>query len=419
MDRRETIGTIKVEGTYLYIGKITAKQLADQYGTPIYVYDKEVLLNNYERLKKSIKYRDLEVLYSCKANNNIDILKVLKEEGSGLDVVSPFEALLGVKLGFQKDKILFTGNNVSNEEMKFLKELGILINIDSISQLKRYGIMFPGTDISIRINPGIGYGHHEYAKTGGLTKFGIYLNEIETAKEYVMKYNLRIRGIHIHIGSGILQTDPYISALNILLKIANEFKDLEFIDLGGGLGIPYRPGEEKFDLGDFGEKVSSILEDFSRKHGHVKLRIEPGRYIVGSCGVLLVRVVSIKDVSLNGKRKIFIGVDSGMNHLIRPSLYGSYHEIIDVTKASDEKEIVADIVGNICETGDFLALDRPMPKVEEGDVLAVMDAGAYGYSMSSNYNLRPRPAEIFVDGSTAKVSRRRETFEDLLSTFAV
>ncbi|WP_322741374.1 diaminopimelate decarboxylase [Fervidicoccus fontis] len=401
------------------MGKITAKQLADQYGTPIYVYDKEVLLNNYERLKKSIKYRDLEVLYSCKANNNIDILKVLKEEGSGLDVVSPFEALLGVKLGFQKDKILFTGNNVSNEEMKFLKELGILINIDSISQLKRYGIMFPGTDISIRINPGIGYGHHEYAKTGGLTKFGIYLNEIETAKEYVMKYNLRIRGIHIHIGSGILQTDPYISALNILLKIANEFKDLEFIDLGGGLGIPYRPGEEKFDLGDFGEKVSSILEDFSRKHGHVKLRIEPGRYIVGSCGVLLVRVVSIKDVSLNGKRKIFIGVDSGMNHLIRPSLYGSYHEIIDVTKASDEKEIVADIVGNICETGDFLALDRPMPKVEEGDVLAVMDAGAYGYSMSSNYNLRPRPAEIFVDGSTAKVSRRRETFEDLLSTFAV
>ncbi|WP_272984780.1 diaminopimelate decarboxylase [Fervidicoccus fontis] len=401
------------------MGKITAKQLADQYGTPIYVYDKEVLLNNYERLKKSIKYRDLEVLYSCKANNNIDILKVLKEEGSGLDVVSPFEALLGVKLGFQKDKILFTGNNVSNEEMKFLKELGILINIDSISQLKRYGIMFPGTDISIRINPGIGYGHHEYAKTGGLTKFGIYLNEIEAAKEYVMKYNLRIRGIHIHIGSGILQTDPYISALNILLKIANEFKDLEFIDLGGGLGIPYRPGEEKFDLGDFGEKVSSILEDFSRKHGHVKLRIEPGRYIVGSCGVLLVRVVSIKDVSLNGKRKIFIGVDSGMNHLIRPSLYGSYHEIIDVTKASDEKEIVADIVGNICETGDFLALDRPMPKVEEGDVLAVMDAGAYGYSMSSNYNLRPRPAEIFVDGSTAKVSRRRETFEDLLSTFAV
>ncbi|AFH43221.1 diaminopimelate decarboxylase [Fervidicoccus fontis Kam940] len=378
-----------------------------------------MLLNNYERLKKSIKYRDLEVLYSCKANNNIDILKVLKEEGSGLDVVSPFEALLGVKLGFQKDKILFTGNNVSNEEMKFLKELGILINIDSISQLKRYGIMFPGTDISIRINPGIGYGHHEYAKTGGLTKFGIYLNEIEAAKEYVMKYNLRIRGIHIHIGSGILQTDPYISALNILLKIANEFKDLEFIDLGGGLGIPYRPGEEKFDLGDFGEKVSSILEDFSRKHGHVKLRIEPGRYIVGSCGVLLVRVVSIKDVSLNGKRKIFIGVDSGMNHLIRPSLYGSYHEIIDVTKASDEKEIVADIVGNICETGDFLALDRPMPKVEEGDVLAVMDAGAYGYSMSSNYNLRPRPAEIFVDGSTAKVSRRRETFEDLLSTFAV
>ncbi|MGB9830641.1 MAG: diaminopimelate decarboxylase, partial [Fervidicoccus fontis] len=231
-----------------------------------------MLLNNYERLKKSIKYRDLEVLYSCKANNNIDILKVLKEEGSGLDVVSPFEALLGVKLGFQKDKILFTGNNVSNEEMKFLKELGILINIDSISQLKRYGIMFPGTDISIRINPGIGYGHHEYAKTGGLTKFGIYLNEIEAAKEYVMKYNLRIRGIHIHIGSGILQTDPYISALNILLKIANEFKDLEFIDLGGGLGIPYRPGEEKFDLGDFGEKVSSILEDFSRKHGHVKLR---------------------------------------------------------------------------------------------------------------------------------------------------
>ncbi|MEM0471271.1 MAG: diaminopimelate decarboxylase [Sulfolobales archaeon] len=406
---------IRIVGSHLYIGEYLAEDLAERFGTPLYVYDKEVIVENYLRLARSIPYEDLEILYSCKANNNPEILATLRDLGSGLDVVSPFEALLGIRLGFPREKILFTGTSVSDDEMKFVRgELGVMINIDSLSQLKRYGRLFPGTEVSVRINPGVGAGHHGYAVTGGVTKFGVYLNQIERIRDIAREFGLRIVGLHMHIGSGILDANVYREALDVLLSVARRFSGLEFIDIGGGLGIPYKPGEKPIDLDQFGSIASNALRDFSRSHGHVKLRIEPGRYIVGNAGVLLVRVVDIKEVEINNSRKIFVGVDSGMNHLIRPALYGSYHEVIPASKADKPKEILVDIVGNICESGDILALERPMPRLEEGDLLAIMDVGAYGYSMSSNYNLRPRPPEIMVFRSEVKLIRRRETFDDLI-----
>ncbi len=406
---------IRIVGSHLYIGEYLAEDLAERFGTPLYVYDKEVIVENYLRLARSIPYEDLEILYSCKANNNPEILATLRDLGSGLDVVSPFEALLGIRLGFPREKILFTGTSVSDDEMKFVRgELGVMINIDSLSQLKRYGRLFPGTEVSVRINPGVGAGHHGYAVTGGVTKFGVYLNQIEKIRDIAREFGLRIVGLHMHIGSGILDANVYREALDVLLSVARRFSGLEFIDIGGGLGIPYKPGEKPIDLDQFGSIVSKALRDFSQSHGHVKLRIEPGRYIVGNAGVLLVRVVDIKEVEINNSRKIFVGVDSGMNHLIRPALYGSYHEVIPASKADKPKEILVDIVGDICESGDILALERPMPRLEEGDLLAIMDVGAYGYSMSSNYNLRPRPPEIMVFRDEVKLVRRRETFDDLI-----
>lgn len=409
---------IRVAGPYLYVGSFRADELAQRFGTPLYVYDLEVVEENYRRLVGSFPYRDLEVLYSCKANNNVDVLRTLRDLGAGLDAVSPWEVLLGVRLGFPKGRILFTGSSVSDEEMRFVRELGVLVNVDSLSQLRRYGRMFPGTEVSIRVNPGIGAGHHGYAVTGGVTKFGVYLDQLDRALDIAREYKLRVVGLHTHIGSGILDPEPYLRAVEVLLDVARRFSSLEFIDVGGGLGVPYRPGERPLDVSYLGSRVSEMVEEFSRRYGHVRLRVEPGRYLVATAGVLLVRVVDVKEVEVGGTRKVFVGVDSGMNHLIRPVLYGAYHEVVAATKADRPRELVADVVGNVCESGDVLATGVSLPRVEEGDVLAIMNAGAYGYTMSSNYNMRPRPAEVVVRGGEVRLSRRRETFEDLVSTFS-
>ncbi len=239
----------------------------------------------------------------------MDVLKVLRDLGAGLDAVSPWEVLLGVKLGFPRERILLTGNNVSDEEMRFVRELGVLINVDSLSQLRRYGGMFPGAEISIRVNPSIGAGHHGYAVTGGLTKFGIYLNQLGRVLDIAREFNLRVVGLHAHTGSGILSPEPYLRTLEVLLGIARRLSSLEFVDVGGGFSIPYRPGERPLDLAYLGSKISKLLERFEREYYHVKLRVEPGRYLVANAGILLVRVVDVKEVEVGSTRKVFVGVD--------------------------------------------------------------------------------------------------------------
>jgi diaminopimelate decarboxylase (EC 4.1.1.20) len=398
----------------LYIGQAKASTIADKYGTPLYVYNEDTIRMKYDSLIENITYPKTEIYYACKANYNLTILRMLRDLGAGIDAVSPEEVYLALKAGFSHNKILFTGNNVTDEEMKFVKNHNVLINIDSLSQLKRYGGMYPDSEISIRINPNVGAGHHAHVITGGPeSKFGIYYTRTDEIKRIASDYNLKIIGIHMHIGSGILDPEPFLLGIRSLLSTAKEFKGLEFIDIGGGLGIPYKPKERQLDLKKFGQKLGEIFDSWSENYGKVALRLELGRYLVAESGVLLTRVNTVKKTPY----RTFIGVDTGFNHLIRPILYGAYHKIIAVNKVSHEKTQKVDVCGNICESGDLFARDRIMPEIEEGDLLAITNVGAYGFSMSSNYNFRPRPSEVLVSDGKMRLIRRRETIEDMLRCF--
>ncbi|MEM2006890.1 MAG: diaminopimelate decarboxylase [Sulfolobales archaeon] len=409
---------IEVRGPHLYIGGMRAIDLAEKFGTPLYAYDKGVVIDNFNKIAKSFTYKNVEVLYSCKANNNPGILTTLRDLGAGLDSSSPWEVMLGLMLGFQKEKIMFTGSGVTDEEMKYVRgELGVLVNIDSISQLRKYGRLFPETEVSIRINPGFGCGYHEFTTTGGLTKFGINLDSLSKALEIAKEHRLRIVGLHTHIGSGVFAVEPYLKVIKLLLDIAVNLRDLEFIDVGGGMGVPYKLGETEFDYVAFGRMVSELVEGYSKRAGEVKLRVEPGRFIVGNAGILLTRVVEIKVVEFGGLRKAFAIVDTSINHLVRSVMMDTYYEVVAVSKASTQHKVEVDVVGNLCMAGDIIARARDLPPLEEGDVLAFLNAGAYTYSMSMNYNMRPRPAEVLVYDGVVRLTRRRESFADLISTF--
>ncbi|MCX8185379.1 MAG: diaminopimelate decarboxylase [Sulfolobales archaeon] len=408
---------IEVRGSYLYVGNVRASDLAESFGTPLFVYDGDTVASNYSKLARSFTYRDVEILYSCKANSNPGVLSILRDLGAGVDASSPQEVLLSIMLGFPKEKIMFTGNGVTDEEMKYVRgELGVLVNVDSISQLRRYGRLFPDTETSIRVNPGFGYGYHEFTTTGGLTKFGIGLDSLDRALEIAREYRLKVVGLHSHIGSGIFAVEPYTRVTKLLLNLAKNLPDVEFVDIGGGMGIPQKPGDGEFNHVEFGQVISELVEEYSKSFSSIKLRIEPGRFIVGNAGVLLTRVVEVKEVSQSGARRIFVIVDSSVNHLIRSVLMDVYYEAVAVSKASSPREVEVDIVGNLCMAGDVLAKARKMPRLEEGDVLAFMNAGAYTYSMSLNYNMKPRPAEVIVYKGRVRLTRRRESFTDLIAT---
>jgi diaminopimelate decarboxylase len=414
----------QVVNNELYIEGISTRELITKYGSPLYVYSENLIRRRFERLKNSIKYPKFKIYYAMKANSNFEILKLLQKEGAGIDAVSIEEVEVALKAGFKNDKILFTGINLSLEDIKQAVSNGITLNLGSLLQLKYYGEYFPNTNISLRINPDFGSGHHSHVITGGReSKFGIFCSSedkkyIKDIKTICKKYGLKVIGVHAHIGSGILDESQYIKLARIILDIALEFENLQFIDIGGGIGIPYRESEKEFDIESFGKDITQIMWEFTKKYGsEVSLIIEPGRYIVAEAGILLTTVCDIKETPLYK----FVGVDSGFNHLIRPMAYGSYHRIINASNVEDEKEEVV-VAGYLCESGDLFTRNeegpekRAISKVDVGNILAIMDAGAYGYSMSSNYNLRPRPAEVMVSNGIARLIRRRETLKDLLST---
>jgi len=403
---------VEVRGSDLYLGGIRALDLARQYGTPLYVMEEDVIRSRYGEIAGSIKYPKLRIHYACKANTNLAVLKILRQEGSHIDAVSPGEIFLALKAGYTSDRILFTGNNVTDDEMRYAIEAGVLVNIDSLSQIRRYGKLKPGSSISIRINPDVGAGHHDHTITGGpMSKFGVHFSQTGEAKALLRQYNLNVVGIHMHIGSGILDPAPFLMGMNTLLKTAREFERLEFIDFGGGIGIPYRPEEKRLNMADFGEKVGGLFKDWCNSYGKaLHLAIEPGRYPVAEAGTLLTTVNTVK---ITPYRR-FVGTDSGFNHLVRPTMYGSYHPISVCNKTDRPCTVATDVCGNICESGDLFARDRMLPEIEEGEVLAVLNAGAYGYAMSSNYNSRPRPAEVLVKEGKSRLIRERETLHDLL-----
>ncbi len=404
------------------IGKIRTDQLIEKYGSPLYVYNEEILRTRIKELKQSIVYPKKQILFACKSNTNIHIMKILREEGAWIDAVSPWEAEIAFRAGFERTEILYTGDNVTDDEMRYCLKNGIMQNLGSLSQIERYGKMSPKSDICIRINPDCGAGHHGHTITGGPeSKFGIYFDKINDIKSLADKYQLKITGIHSHIGSGILDINEFLKAIDIVLNSAKSFNDLEFIDFGGGIGIPYRPTDKPVDIKEFGKKVSEKFQSFSNSYGReLKLYLEPGRYLVAESGTLLITVNNRKETPTHQ----FVGTDSGFNHLIRPMAYGSYHEIINCTNPEGEIEEVA-VSGNICESGDVFTQgengieNRPISKIREGDILAVKNAGAYGFSMASHYNTRPKPAEVLVYNGKDRLIRRRDTFEDLTASMNV
>ena len=356
--------------------------LTAKFGSPLYVYSEEILRQRCRDVKNLVKYPKFSVNYSAKANSNLAFLEIVHEEGLNVDAMSPGEIFVELKAGFKLEQIFYISNNVTAEEMKFAIDHDVLISVDSISQLETYG----------KLNPG-----------GKKTKFAVNPEFIPQFKEVLAKYDLKLVGINQHIGSLFMDGKPYVEGVKAILNIAKQFDDLEFVDLGGGFGIPYEKlnDQPRLDMVELGKQ----LKDYGKE---ITFKIEPGRYVSAECGVLLGTVTAVKH---NGEDK-YIGTDIGFNVLQRPVMYDSHHDI-EVYNDSDNTEDVT-VVGNICESGDILAKHRICPEMHVGDTMAMLDAGAYGYCMASNYNNRLRPAEVLIrENGEAVLIRERDELEDL------
>lgn len=404
---------------YNFYGKQTPQSLLEAHGSPLYVYNEAILRKRCQEIKNLVSYKNFTPHYSIKANSNVHLLKIIREEGLHADVMSPGELYVALQAGFTSEELFFIPNNVCDDEMQYAIDHKVLTSMDSVSQLVRYGKLNPGGKVAIRFNPGIGAGHSAKVITGGSnTKFGVNIDEIDEVKRTLEEYNLTLAGINQHIGSLFMDGSVYVEGIKSILDIAKHFDDLEFVDLGGGFGIPYRKqdGEERLDLKELGKTLDLVIEEFVADYGkEINIQVEPGRYITAESGVLLGKVNTIK----NSYGRKYIGCDLGFNVLQRPMIYGSHHdiEIYPQTTATGKKEVVT-VVGNICESGDILAENRTLPQITEGDLLGVMDAGAYAFSMASNYNNRLRPAEVLIstDGKDS-VIRTRDTIEDIVRHF--
>ncbi len=400
---------------------ISLADLLEKYGSPLYIYDENVFRARCREMKQLIDYPDFTANYSIKANSNLSLLRIARAEGLYADAMSPGEISLLQAAGFTPEQIYFVPNNVDDAEFRYALERNIVVSVDSLSQLERLGRIAPGSEIALRLNPGIGAGHHQKVVTAGKkTKFGIAENQIAEAKRLAAEYNLKIIGINQHIGSLFMSPEPYVAAATHFLELAKSFPDLRLIDFGGGFGIPYHKaeGESRLDLESLGSQVTRLVKEFAAQYPRrLTFKIEPGRYIAAESGTLLGRVLALKE---NGGTS-YVGTDIGFNVLMRPVLYDSHHDLEiyrDNKKLSSENHKAFTVVGNICESGDILAHQRLLPLTQAGDIIAVRDAGAYGYAMASSYNSRPRPAEVLITSSGQDVLiRKRETIEDLFSLF--
>jgi diaminopimelate decarboxylase len=388
--------------------------LIKKYSSPLYVYSENIIREKCNDMKHLVSLPNFTVNYSAKANNNIELLKIVYDEGLTVDAMSPGEIYVELKAGFTPDRILYISNNVSKEEFKYAIEAGVKISVDSVSQLELYGKLNPGGDVFIRFNPGVGTGHHEKVITGGKdTKFGVDQVFIPNVKEILKKYNLSLIGINQHIGSHFDDGDLYIAGVKSILNIAKQFNGIKFIDFGGGFGLPNKKNRDYLNIKKLGQRLDKILkEELKYFDKDITFMVEPGRYIVAESGILLGTVHSVK----TNYNKKYIGTDLGFNIFIRPSLYNAIHEIEVYNNSKNQEKVT--VVGNICESGDIMAKDRLLPEIIEDDIIGIRNAGAYGYCMSSNYNNRLRPAEVLItkDGQD-KLIRRRDILEDLLCNY--
>ncbi len=381
------------------------------YGSPVYVYDANKISAQYERLTKAFAaVPSLRINYAMKALSNVSILKLMRKLGAGLDTVSIQEVKLGLHAGFVPEQIIFTPNGVSMEEIEEAASLGVQLNIDNLSILEQFGSKHPQIPVCIRINPHVMAGGNSKISVGHIdSKFGISIHQIPHILRIVENTKMHINGIHMHTGSDILDIDVFLYAAEILFDTAKHFRELKFIDFGSGFKVPYKEGDIQTDIEELGEKLSQRFLEFCKLYGrNLTLAFEPGKFLVSEAGFFLVKVNVVKQTTST----VFAQIDSGFNHLIRPMFYGATHFIENISNPEGKKRFYS-VVGYICETDTF-ASNRQIAEISEGDILCFRNAGAYCYTMASNYNSRPRPAEVlWIDGQ-AKLIRKAETLEDLL-----
>jgi diaminopimelate decarboxylase len=402
----------------LNLGGVSAAALADRYGTPLYVYEAHRIRDAYATLQRAFAVQDLRIHFATKANSNPWILRILAQAGAWADVVSPGEILLARRAGFPARRMLYNGNSASDAELREAVDQGVRINVESLSQLRRLGALAPGVAISIRFNIYVGGGHHSHVITGGPeSKFGIDWEQADEARAVAAQGRLRVAGVHCHIGSGVLQAERFVEAVTNLLTVARRIPDLEQVNFGGGIGIPYRREQQELAVDRLGTLLTAEYERFCADYGaRPALCLEPGRFLVARSGTLLCRVTAVNQT----RKYLFVGTDSGFNHLIRPAMYGAYHEIEAVKpRAGAARPTV--LTGNICESGDVFTRGeegiepRDLPPLQEGDLVAIRDTGAYGFAMASRYNSFPLPPEVLVEDGRGTLIRRRDTLDQLLS----
>lgn len=385
--------------------------LVKKYETPLYVYDTEKIISQYTKFTTAFsKVKNLKINYAVKALSNINILKVFNSLKSGLDTVSIQEVKLGLLAGFDPKDIIYTPNCVSLKEIEDVAKLGVQINIDNLSILELFGQKHPNTPVCIRINPHIMAGGNSKISVGHIdSKFGISIHQIPHIKRVIQNTGMHINGIHMHTGSDILDIDTFLRAAEILFDVTKQFKNIDFIDFGSGFKVPYKEGDISTNIDELGKKLSQRFNQFCKEYGKdVTLMFEPGKYLVSEAGQFLTKVNVVKQTTST----VFAGIDSGFNHLIRPMLYDSYHHIRNISNPNGRERFYS-VVGYICETDTF-AINRRINEILEENILSFSNAGAYCFSMASNYNSRYKPAEVMIYKGKDYLIRKRETIDDLL-----
>ncbi len=397
-------------GKYYLSGGVDPLNLAQNYQLPLYVYDGAIMKRQYDRMIQAFDVPKIKVNYACKALSNINVLSLFKSFGAGLDTVSIQEVELGLKAGFEPGDIIYTPNGVNLEEIGEAVALGVRINIDNTSILEQFGQAYSNIPVCIRINPHIMAGGNSKISVGHIdSKFGISFHQMPLVHRIVKTTGLKIEGLHMHTGSGILDPEVFLSGAEILFNISKEFPDLDYIDFGSGFKVPYKEGDVETNIEELGARISDRFNEFCRNYGKdLTLIFEPGKFLVSEAGFFLAKVNVIKQTTST----VFAGIDSGLNHLIRPMFYDAYHQIINVSNPEGKGRFYT-VVGYICETDTF-GVNRRIPEIREEDVLCIQNAGAYCFTMSSNYNSRFRPAEVLVYEGKDYLIRKRETMEDLL-----
>lgn len=411
----------------LHIGDVSTSDLALRYGTPLYIYDASAIDRQVERVKRAFAGLPFRPFYAMKANSNLSILRLIHDHGFGCDAVSPGEIFLARRAGFSPKEIWFTCSAVSDEDLRGIGDPNIVINVNSVSEIERCLSLDLPNPMALRVNPDVGAGHHyDVITAGGGVKFGIHRAEIDNARMLIEDGGRQVVGLHAHIGSGIDSLQPLLESARTLLDLSTEFRYLKFLNFGGGIAAPYKPGDAEFPIEEYGAQLTHIADSLLRARDLTAI-LEPGRYVVAESGVLLSRITT-RRISAGVD---WIGVDTGFNHLVRPSRYAAYHHILNASHGDNgslresysndrgREDVV--VSGNLCESGDVFTrradgspLTRSIDRPRIGDLIAICDAGAYGFSMASLYNARLLPPEILVSNGKARVIRQRQTMDDLI-----